>query len=68
MDIRMSAIKHWDVLDCYLLLSDWIDRQAQEKLCRLTKYFITVSYYHPSSTKRLASQSIFFPRISLLSK
>lgn len=67
MDIRMSAIKHWDVLDCYLLLSDWIDRQAQDKRCRLTKYSMTVSYYHPS-TKRLASQSIFFPRISLLSK
>lgn len=67
MDIRMSAIKHWDVLDCYLLLSDWIDRQAQDTCCRLTKHFITVSYYHPS-TKRLASQSIFFPRTSLLSK
>lgn len=40
MDIRMSAIKHWDVLDCYLLLSDWIDRQAQDKRCRLTKYLI----------------------------
>lgn len=67
MDIRMSAIKHWDVLDCYLLLSDWIDRKAQDKCCRLTKYSMTVSYYHPS-TMRLASQSIFFPRIPLLSK
>lgn len=67
MDIRMSAIKHWDVLDCYLLLSDWIDRQAQDKCYRLTKYSMTVSYYHPS-TKRLAFQSIFFPRTSLLSK
>lgn len=53
MDIRMSAIKHWDVLDCYLLLSDWIGRQAQDKCCRLTKYSMTVSYYRPS-TKRLA--------------
>lgn len=43
MDIRMSAIKHWDVLDCYLLLSDWIDRQAQDKCCVLTTYFMTVS-------------------------